>query len=83
MRHTRVACGGVAGVDNRSRCDLAVHVRSGRIIGEGSFRISVGMGRSKCADGRNMAGDGSGEPQMVEIRSDGESGRGFVVSAFE
>ena len=45
--------------------------------------MSVGMGRERCVHGRNTVKDGSGEPQIVEIRGDGESGRGFVVSAFE
>ena len=75
--------GGVGGVDNGSRRDLAVHVRNGRINSEGAFRIPVGMGCGKSVHGRNMAGDSSGEPQIVEIRGYGESGRVFVVSAFE
>ena len=75
--------GGVGGVNNGSRRDLAVHVRNGRINSEGAFRIPVGMGCGKSVHGRNMAGDSSGEPQIVEIRGYGESGRVFVVSAFE
>ena len=75
---------GVGGVDNGSRRDLAVHVRNGRIKNsEGAFRIPVGMGCRKSVHGWNMAGDSSGEPQIVEIRGCGESGRVFVVSAFE
>ena len=75
--------GGVDGVDNTSRRDLAVHVRNGRINSEGAFRIPVGMGRWKSVHGRNMAGVSSEEPQIVEICGYGESGRGFVISAFE
>ena len=41
------------------------------------------MGRGRCVHGRNTVEYGSGEPQIVEIRGDGESGRVFVVSAFE
>ena len=71
--------GGVGGVDNGSRRDLAVHVRNGRINSEGAFRIPVGMGCRKSVHGRNMAGDSSGEPQIVEIRGDGVSGRHYGV----
>ena len=45
--------------------------------------MSVGMGRGRCVHGRNTVEYGSGEPQIVEIHGDGESGRGFVLSAFE
>ena len=41
--------------------------------------MSVGMSRRRCVHGRNMVNYGSGEPQIVEIRGDGVSGRHYGV----
>ena len=73
----------VGGLDSRSRRDLEVHVGSGRINGGVVFRISVDMGRASGDYGRNGVSGGTAEPRIIEIRRYGESGRGFVVSAFE
>ena len=73
----------VGGIDSRSRRDLEVHVGSGRINGGVLFRISVGMGRASGNYGYNGVRGGTGEPWIVKTRRYGESGRGFVVSAFQ